>query len=183
MSNVSQRVYNTDEEKRFDLLFRNTYPRVLAYLAKVSGQLEVAEDIAQNIYLQLWEKKTALPLTEKETLYYLFTIARHHFYQHTQKLLKEQQGKMSFTVVNDKKELLPVEPNSTFGEKEMMVAATLAGIEPVKTKYFLLNKEKGLSYRKIAEQEGVSAKTVMRYVNSVSKILRSKLTSLFFSLF
>jgi hypothetical protein len=77
--------YNKDEEKQFDLLFRSTYPRVLGYLIKVSEQPEVAEDIAQSIYLQLWENRTVLPANEKEALYYLFTIARHNFYQYTRK--------------------------------------------------------------------------------------------------
>ncbi len=183
MSNIPPGAYNSEEEKRFDLLFRSTYPRVLAYLIKASGQPEVAEDIAQNIYLQLWEKQTALPPTEKETLYYLFTIARHHFYQHTRKLLKEQQERSSFTTAHSNEVLLPTASTTTFAEKETIVTETLASMEPVKAKYFLLNKEEGLNYREIARQEGVSPKTVMRYVSSVSKILRSKLTNIFFSLF
>lgn len=180
MNSISHGEYSMDEEKRFDLLFRSTYPRVLAYLTKASGQPEVAEDIAQNIYLQLWERKTTLPLKENERLYYLFSIARHNFYQHTRKLLKEQQEQSSFAAVHDR---TVEESNTVFAEKETIVSNALAGMEPVKAKYFLLNKEEGLSYRKIAEQEGVSTKTVMRYVNSVSKILRSKLTNIFFSLF
>lgn len=180
MMNILQRGNQKDAERQFDLLFRETYPRVLRYLEKISGQKEVAEDLAQNIYLRLWENKITLPAAEEEMFYYLFAIARNSFYQHTRNTLKEHSNLSSFTTIHFNEIAAPAERESSFAGMENLLTETLAGVEPLKTKFFLLNKEEGLTYRQIAEQEGVSVKTVMRYIGSVSKLLRSKITSFFF---
>lgn len=164
----------------FEQLFHRTYPRVLAYLVKVSGQQDLAEDLTQNIYLQLWEHQTTLPHTEQEQLYYLFTIARNSFFRYTRKSLRERQQHSSFTAIHFEEIMQPRATHLSVSEQEAIVAKTLAGMNAAKVKYFRLNRETGLSYRQIAEQEGVSTKTVERYVGNVSRTLREKMMRLLF---
>ncbi|MFT3823354.1 MAG: sigma-70 family RNA polymerase sigma factor [Chitinophagaceae bacterium] len=170
-------------EKQFDQLFRMAYPRLLAYLNKVSGDATVAEDLTQTVFLQLWENRNRLPADETEALYYLFTTARHCFFHFTRKALKESAALASLHELHFTEAQEDERTNAFLQEKEALIAKTLAEIDPVKARCFILSKEEGLNYREIADREGISIKTVMRYVSSVSKILRARLTALLFLYF
>ncbi|WEK38273.1 MAG: RNA polymerase sigma factor [Candidatus Pseudobacter hemicellulosilyticus] len=164
-------------EQQFEELFRRSYPRVLAYLLKLCGQQDLAEDLAQNLFLRLWEQPASLPAAAEEANYYLFTMARHLFYQHTRRLLKEQQQLHAFAQLHQDTAARPEPITQALTEKESVVTELFNSIDPLQKKIFLLNKEDGLSYQEIARQTGVSSKTVMRYVGSVSRLLRARLSS------
>ncbi len=176
-------VHEKENEKQFEQLFLHTYPLVVSYLLQKCGQPEMAEDIAQNIYLELWKNQTALPDCDQEKTYYLYGIARRHFHRHLQHTLKEQTQLADFSAASataaDHLSDIFEEPGHCFAAQEAIITGTLRDMEPVKARFFRMNKQDGLTYKQIAQQEGVSVKTVMRHVNSAAKILRSKLTSLF----
>ncbi|MBN9380839.1 MAG: sigma-70 family RNA polymerase sigma factor [Chitinophagaceae bacterium] len=165
-----------EAEFQYDAFYKMSYPRLLAYLVKVSGQVEIARDICQDIYLQLWEKRDTLPAREEEQLPYLFTMARNAFYQFTRKALQEQK---KFTGYTQHDPASVQGPDHSFELKEQanIIQKVLDTAESDRKKYFLLNREEGLTYKQIAEREGVSEKTVERYIGSILKSLRTHFSS------
>jgi RNA polymerase sigma factor (sigma-70 family) len=168
----------TDWEKDFEEFFKTSYPRVLAYLNKLSGQSELAGDICQDVFAGLWEKKYPLPGAEEEKLYYLLSIARNAFFQHTRKSLREQK-ELSDLLLRQASTEAPVS-KLELSEQQGLLQETLEAAPEAKKKFFLLNREEGLTYKQIAQQEGVSEKTVERYIGHILKSLRTRLTTLFF---
>ncbi|OQP50296.1 hypothetical protein A4H97_00155 [Niastella yeongjuensis] len=173
--------FNNDQEALFEAFVKATYPRVLAYLIKLSGQPEAARDICQDVYAQLWEKKISLPASPEEQLYYLFTMSRNAFFQYTRQQLR-QEKQLQLHYRPDTTTTIENHPNNLeLAEQTKIIKEALDSSEEVRVKFFLLNREEGLTYKQIAEREGVSEKTVERYIGSVIRTLRAKLkTFLFF---
>lgn len=159
-----------------DILFRQyfqrTYPRVKAYLATVLGANMHADDIAQEVYIKLWKHWEELDTAEPPDAY-LFTIVRNAMISHfrarrlpTQELAEshEETGAADTTA-------------SSLLRKDYLAIyeRTLETFHAAKQRCFRLHWDDGLTYRQIAELEGISVKTVERHVNEIRRRLRTRL--------
>lgn len=178
---IFQRVHSasSDPELYFDILFRETYPNTVAYLEKISNNKELARDIAQEAYLKVWQKLDLLPENEEEALRYILIISRNCFLDHLKVALKEKKQQEAYTSVY--LNTVPLVLNHMeVKEQQQIVEHTINNHEETARRYYLLNREEGLTYKEIALQEGVSEKTVERYIGRVLRSLRTRLASLCF---
>lgn len=167
---------SSDPEVFFDTLFKNTYPNTVAYLEKISNDKELARDLAQETYLKVWQKLSLLP---EDPLHYILIIARNCFLDHLRLALKQKKQQEAFTVV------YPTTASSTpieVKEQQQIIDHTINTQKEAARRYYLLNREYGLSYKEIARQEGVSEKTVERYIGSILRALKSRLATMIFFL-
>jgi len=174
-----QRVHSasSDPELYFDILFRETYPNTVAYLEKISNNKELARDIAQEAYLKVWQKLEIIPENAEEMLRYILIISRNCFLDHLKLALKEkkQHDAYASTYLNTVPAVLN---HMEVKEQQQIIDHTINTQEEAARRYYLLNREEGLTYKEIALQEGVSEKTVERYIGRVLRSLRSRLASL-----
>jgi RNA polymerase sigma factor (sigma-70 family) len=157
----------------FDRLFKETYPNTVMYLEKICNNKELARDLAQEAYLKVWQKLELLPGNKKETLHYILIIARNCFLDHLKLELKQKNAY----------ENLHIETASTNNplevkEQQEIINSTINTHEEPARRYYLLNREHGLTYKEIAQQEGVSEKTVERYIGRVLRSLKARLATI-----
>jgi RNA polymerase sigma-70 factor (ECF subfamily) len=165
-----------DPELYFDILFRETYPNTVAYLEKISNNKELARDIAQEAYLKVWQKLDMLPEDADEMLRYILIISRNCFLDHLKLALKEKKQQDAYAITY--MSAVPAVLNHMeVKEQQQMIDHTINTHEETARRYYLLNREEGLTYKEIALQEGVSEKTVERYIGRVLRSLRSRLAS------
>jgi RNA polymerase sigma-70 factor (family 1) len=154
----------------FRKLFDDYYESVRNYIYYLSGDIGLSEDLVQDVFLKLWEKKPHLE--EKTVKPLLFTIARNlYFNQHKRKVL-------AFKFANSYLERIEREsPEFLFEMKEFdQKLQDAMGSLPEKCRtYFLLNRIDGLKYHEIAENMGVSEKAVEKQISKAMKILKEKL--------
>ena len=89
----------SDPEIYFDRLFKDTYPNIVAYLEKISNNKELAQDLAQEAYLKVWQKLDLLPEGEEEKLRYILIISRNCFLDHLKTVLKEKKQQDAYATV------------------------------------------------------------------------------------
>jgi RNA polymerase sigma-70 factor (ECF subfamily) len=172
---------SSTHETYFDRLFKATYPNTLAYLEKISNNKELARDLAQETYLKVWKKLGSLPEEPAERLRYILIIARNCFLDHLKTALKEKKEQDAYATVCPETTWMPAALNQMeVKEQEEIMHHTLHIHEAVARRYYLLNREDGLTYKEIALQEGVSVKTVERYIGRVLRSLRARLATLLF---
>lgn len=63
-----------DRARRFEAVFRDTYPRVLAFAMRRSGNRDAAEEVAAETFLIAWRRLEAVP---EEPLPWLLGTARN----------------------------------------------------------------------------------------------------------
>jgi RNA polymerase sigma-70 factor (ECF subfamily) len=160
----------------FDLLYRRFFNRLFLFANTIVKDSAVAEDIVQDAFVTIWEDQKHL---KKETIKsYLFTAVRNRCLNHQRHLLIKQKNLSDLSILSYYEELFRIdfikdEPYVLF-EKELKdrINSALSSVRPVCKEAFELSRLKGFKNREVAEQMGVSIKSVERYVAKALQVLK-----------
>lgn len=145
------------------------------YLEKISNNKELARDLAQEAYLKVWQKLELLPGNREEKLRYILIIARNCFLDHLKLVLKEKKQQEAYSVIQME---TTTANHLEVKEQQQIIDYTINTHEEPARRFYLLNREEGLTYKEIALQEGVSEKTVERYIGRVLRSLRALMATI-----
>ena len=156
-----------DDERAFDALFRHYSALVYRFAYSYLKSRPAAEEIVQECFIKIWEKRGQLrddvPLKG-----YLFTTAHHAVLnelrrdQHHLRLHGQVAATSPASVANE----------AEYQEMEALYLAALNRLPPKQREVFVLSRQQGLSYPEIAERQGVSVKTVEAHIMQALKTLR-----------
>lgn len=154
----------------FKSLFDQYYEGIKSFLYYKIGDIEVAEDIVQEVFLKLWDKRNAIEL--KTVKSFLFTIANNMAINH----LKHRSIVFNFVRNENKSEKV----NSPHYELEMKefkenLDRLLAEMPENYRIVFLMNRIDKLTYNEIAERLELSVKAIEKRMSNALSFLREKL--------
>lgn len=151
----------------FKDVFGQHYNYIRNYLYYLTGDMMLTEDLAQDVFLQLWEKRSEV---KNETIKpFLFTIARNSFlknYRRKKTDLKFQSTYME-KVENETPEFL-LEVKELDEKLQKAISALPEKCRVV----FLMNRIDQMKYSQIAESLNVSVKAVEKQMSKALLILR-----------
>lgn len=139
------------------------------------------EDIVQDVFLKIWEKRKELD-AEWNIDGYIFITTRNMVFN---AILKKHN---KFESINEMKESFigdtaSVEDHIDFPSLEKHVMELIDKLPPKQKDAFLLSRDKGLSNQEIADKMGISKKGAERNIYLALKFLKSKLYILTIILF
>ena len=154
----------------FKETFDQNYNLILNYLFYLSGNSELAEDLAQDVFMQLWEKRKEV---KNETLRpFLYIIARNNFLKN----IRHHKYDMKFrSTYLEKIEKESPEFLLEMKEFDQHLQEVIAGLPEKCRVVFLMNRLDENTYREIAENLGVTVKAVEKQMSKALAILREKL--------
>lgn len=160
------------ERDAFEQLFRCWYGRLASYAARLTQGADAAEDVVQDLFVALWNRREALPELDKLPAY-LHRAARNRALNH----LRQQKTAGKWLGTQDSDPSVPAVAESELLGQEVAerVQAALAGLPPRSREIFLLSRDQGLTYNTIAETLGISVKTVETLMGRSLKALREAL--------
>ncbi|SFQ83202.1 RNA polymerase sigma-70 factor [Hymenobacter arizonensis] len=168
----------TDAEAFMEVLFRAYYRPLGNVVFRVVQDRDVAEDLVQDVLLNVWKNRENLRIT---TTYqaYLYRAAMNAALRHTARSKRQ--------VTWDDASLPDAGRNTTEEqvhgqEAEAAVAAALATLPPQCRAVFLLSRQEGLSYQQIADALEVAPKTVENQMGKALRLMRKGLQGLLHSL-
>jgi RNA polymerase sigma-70 factor (family 1) len=154
----------------FQEIFNQNYQYILNYLYYLSGDSALAEDLVQDTFLQLWDKRDEVK--EETVRSYLFTIARNCFFKNIRRQKFDLKFRSTWFENTENKSPEYLLEMKEFDQKLQKAIAEL----PEKSRVvFLMNRTDGITYREIAEYLGVSIKSVEKNMSRALAILREKL--------
>jgi RNA polymerase sigma-70 factor (ECF subfamily) len=154
----------------FKDIFDRNYEYIRNYLYYLSGDMNLAEDIAQDVFMILWEKRSGIRDETVRPL--LFTIARNCFLKNKRHENYDLRFRSAYFEKFDNKSPEYLLELKEFDEKLQQTIANLPGkCRPV----FLMNRIDGMTYREIAEYTGVSVKAVEKQMRKALAFLRNEL--------
>lgn len=161
------------DERAFESLFRCYYKTLCFFANKIVKDAIVAEEIVQDIFYHIWEKRSSLDVTTSVKSY-LFKSAHNNSlkYLRHQKIVVGYEERVK-TSTEPQYELQ--ENYAEIGEITHIISQTLEQVPERTRDIFNLNRTEGLKYNEIAEQLNISVKTVEAHITSVLKILRENL--------
>lgn len=162
-----KRPNNGSDRQAFQRLFDEYYDSIKNYLFYKSGNIEQAEDLTQEAFLILWEKRQALKPEKAKS--FLYTIATNLFLnqvKHQKVVLKFQRQPFSSTS-NETPQFLMEET-----EFHQQLEDAISRLPEKARVVFLMNRIDKLTYREIAERLGLSEKTIEKRMTKALKELR-----------
>lgn len=143
------------DKNQFIEIFHLMYGSVKNYVYFKTGDMEMAEDIAQDTFMKVWEKKESIRDETIKSL--LYTIAGNL----CKNRFEHQQVVFDFTQKYQANEN-PASPEFELEFKEFSNKLEKAiGDLPEKNRVvFLMNRIEGLTYNEIANNLGLSVKAI-----------------------
>jgi RNA polymerase sigma-70 factor (family 1) len=151
-------------------IFNQHYEYIRNYLYYLSGDMKLAEDLVQDVFMQLWENR--LKIKDETVGPYLFTIARNSFLKNKRKQKYDLKFRSTYFEQTEHES-----PEFMFELKEFddKMQAAIAGLPNKCRVVFLMHRMDEITYREIAENLGVSVKAVEKQMSKALTILRKKL--------
>lgn len=152
----------------FDRLFQLFAPGLCQFANRHLKSSADAEEIVQECFLKLWEKRHSL--TDGVVFKtYLYTSAYHG-------ILKQLRRQQYWVFEDCNEELLieesPVTTQAELHELERLYQRAMEQLPPRRREIFTLSRQRGLSYAGIAQELNISVKSVETQMTHALKFLR-----------
>ncbi|THU40394.1 RNA polymerase sigma-70 factor [Niastella caeni] len=156
----------------FQETFYKYYEPLCKYAFTIVKEPHSCEDIVQEIFLRVWEKKQNL-IGSEELTWYLYTAVRNNCLSFLDKKQKTVLGEFNGQEVIE----TPVERLSSSTREEIdfdtLLKTALDNLPPKCREVFVLSRVSNLTYKQISDSLGISIKTVENQMGKALKILRT----------
>ena len=152
-------------EESLRLLFDRYYISLCRYVNTLLDDETAAEDIVQGVFIYIWEHRQDIVIT-KSVRTYLFAACRNKSLNHLRDMRK-------FT------RFVPEQHDSVYEELAVetddlhrLIEEAVMSLPEKCGKIFRMSREEELSYKEIAEREGIAVKTVESQIHTALKRLK-----------
>lgn len=157
----------------FDYVFHLYYSSLCAFAMQYLNDRDLCEDLVQDFFTFLWSNASGLHI-KSSLKSYLFTSIKNRcidLQKHKRVINKFRDYQLFSTNQNDNS----ADFYYTESELRLAIEKSLKKLSPRCREIFKLSRLKGLSNQEIAEQTGISKRTVELHISNSLKILRKEL--------
>lgn len=165
------------DKNAFLKIYKQHYQSLFSYGFSISGDKEITKDSIQEMFLELWNKRSSLTPEVSNIRTYLCTWLRRKI---NAEHLKNKKGKTAEDSIDPNTEmifsyedlLISFEENKEKKDKMARAMQSLSKkqIEMIRLKYF-----ENLSYEQIASQTSISIRTVYNTIYTAIQRLRDEM--------
>ena len=182
-----------DGQLCFEDLFHHWYRPLCIYALHYLGSIEQAEDIVQECYMSLWERRYGMGDGSMDALKnpksYLYTMVRNRCIDLLRKNRNMSEEEISISAQSDEDDFSHTEKlyaDEVLQEDSVTEARLWTAIDSLPEKcrkIFLMAKRDGLRYEEIAEDLDISENTVRNQISKALKILKEGVRKAVYFLF
>jgi len=156
----------------FQEIFYKYYEPLCKYAFTIVKEPHSCEDIVQETFLRVWEKKQNL-IGSEELTWYLYTAIRNNCLSFLEKKQKTVLGDFSSQEIVDTTPNDRPSPPAKESDYDTLLKKALENLPPKCREVFVLSRVSNLTYKQISDSLGISIKTVENQMGKALKILRS----------
>lgn len=163
------------ERTSFRAMFEEYYDSIRLYIYYKVAEKEVADDMAQDVFMAVWEKKTTInPQNVKSLLYKIAAGLVVDYYRKS-----DVRADFSKWVHcnSDGNESSPHE-QAEYKETMERYANALNCMPEGQREVFMMSREEQLTYKEIAQRLDISVKAVEKRMSGALKIVNEKMLTL-----
>ena len=166
---ILRRVSGGDSDA-FRLIFLKYAPRVEAFAMKMLKNIHEAQDVSQNIFTKLWMQRSELAGVRSLNAY-LFRMTRNAIFQAYRHRQVVNEYQSDFLKTND--DTTPdLEAVITTADLLEMINLRIEQMPEIQRRIFRMSRYEKKTYAEIAQETGLSAKSVQRYISLALAELR-----------
>lgn len=155
------------EQKTYEQIFNSHSETLRNFIYYKCGDIQQAEDIAQNAFIKLWDNCSKVVFEKAKS--FLYTVARNNFLNEVahKKIVLEHQVHLTKSTTNESPEFL-------LEEKEFMakLKRVIADLPEKQREVFLLSRIDRKKYSEISDIVGISVKAVEKRMSLALITLR-----------
>jgi RNA polymerase sigma-70 factor (ECF subfamily) len=163
----------------YEYIFTKYYPRLHNYASHFIADEDDADDIIQDCFVHLWERREALTFISVSAL--LFTMARNgclNYLKH--KALVDNYEIDYLAHICGSEQLYnydflhKADETLLYNELQRQIEKVMETLSPRSRQIFTMSRFEGLKNREIAEQLGISVKVVERHISKALTVFRKQ---------
>ncbi len=160
--------------KAFEEIFRRYYSPLCWYAASITGTMESAEEIVEELFYVLWKNRAELQVFQSVKSY-LYRSVRNEAVQYCEH--QEVKERYRTSVLAGDKPGYSSDPHRQMEYKELqaLVQHTLQTLPQRRQQIFKMHRMKGMKYAEIATSLSLSVKTVEAEMTKTLRALRNEI--------
>ncbi|RAV27749.1 RNA polymerase sigma-70 factor [Sinomicrobium soli] len=178
--NISREAFNDllkkDYKRAFEILFRLYYDKLYHLAGAYTEDPEDAREIVQDVFCKLWQKREDI---HRITSSFLYTITRNACldYLKHRKVVLEQSRDIYDRELSDPVKFVQNEAASEILQQELehKIRQSIAALPDKQRQVFVKSRFEGMKNREIAEDMGISKRTVDTHIHLAIKFMRFQL--------
>jgi RNA polymerase sigma-70 factor (ECF subfamily) len=161
------------DKNAFEFVFKAHYQHLCAYANQIVNDLDIAEEIVQEMFYQLWQKRDSLSI-KISLKSYLFRAIHNSCLNH----LKHNKVKQAYSqqVLYENND--PSNNHYNLDDSTELIGLIRRAVDklpPERKKVFMMIRYEDRKYKEVAEILGISVKTVENQMGAAMKFLREAL--------
>lgn len=158
--------------RSYEALFRAYYKPLLIYSERIVDDKDDANEIVQDIFLKLWEKRKNLEIKTSVNSYLYRAV-----YNNSLQLLKRKKLDLKYKQYKIHQSNEPTNPSEKMIATELShkIALLLEELPENCKRIFKMNRFQGMKYQEIADELVISIKTVEANMTKALKFFREHL--------
>lgn len=170
------RAHASGDKEAFEMLYRLYFPRLYAFSLKIINDSSLAKDVVQNVFIKIWESPTASNMENPEAfIYQMVRNASLNYIRHL-KVVENLKSKVKEKYLGEELYYIDLAGNEpcVLIEKELEdeITEVMNSLPEKCLTVFKLSRIEGLKNREIADQLGISLKTVEKHISKALHIYR-----------
>jgi len=156
----------------FKVLYERYYNRVLFYAAKYLNTMECAEEAVGDVFFKLWNKRKKIQINNSFKSY-LYTSIRNRSLDIIRRDNKNQFESEDYlhSLCSDHSDTIDIVHSNELYER---IELAINQLPRDRRRIFVMSRNKGMKYQEIANDLGISIKTVETQMGRSLKFLREK---------
>lgn len=160
----------------FEELFALYYSKVKSFALSLTGNLSDADEIAQTVFIKLWNHRNSLVSCSSLDAY-VFRVSRNavnDFLRQKAHLRKYKvdAGSESYSQTSDRK---TADSTLLVSELKSLEAEVVEGMPEKRREVYVLSRNQGKSNEEIAQMLGLSKRTVEKHIQLALHSIRNKM--------
>ncbi|WP_170120686.1 RNA polymerase sigma-70 factor [Dyadobacter jejuensis] len=161
------------DERAFEVAFRTYYERLCQYAGSLLKDDDEAEEVVQTVFLNIWEKRESLEITLSLKSYLYRAVHNYCLNRFKHNAIKKTHQEYSRHILTPHHDSVTEAIQSQELEEKIEMAISKLPEQCQVT--FRMSRFEELRYQEIANQLGVSIKTVENQIGKALRILRQEL--------
>jgi RNA polymerase sigma-70 factor (ECF subfamily) len=164
------------DEHAFQVIFERHWDAVFSTALLLTKSGSVAEDVAQDVFTMLWEKRASLAGVDKLEGF-LFVSARNIIYSRFRKLASQDAYRQYILSCFREDAAESAQEAAELRELDRTIQQAIRLLPPQQQKAFRLSRFEGMQHEEIAVTMGVSRITIKSYIVQAIASLRKAIAN------
>ena len=162
---------STGDLQAFAEIFYHYSQRIYGFILNKTKSEHLAEEIVQEVFIKLWNKREELADIENYGAYIL-TMATNKTYDFLRKMASEERLKQQvWSSIQTYSNL--TEETLDLNASQALLREAIEQLPPQRKKVFLLSRQEGLSHFEISERLDLSPKTVNNHLVEALRFIKN----------